>query len=595
MRVSSLLPLALAACAGQSGDTAKAPVVGPPLGMILANDGQLYAGAARVDITPTITETFTDLDNDHYFDGCINDPNADRAEFGCEEPFNDANGNGEFDAIFIAGFGSPRPAQEVHDPITTSAVVLSLNGEYVALVGIDAVGVLESRIRKVRNRLAADGFDMDRIVVSASHTHQGPDTVGIWGDEESLVTGINADYMLTLEDGIYDAVVTAAGQMVPVTPTVGAKNLADVDPQTTGVAFGGTNPDDWMIGTINDIRDPLIANDQVLAMAFDDAAGSRVATVVNFSSHPEVVGDENNALSSDYVGYARDYLEAAQGGITVWQSGSLGGMQSALSGTLPSIQLDGTRDLDGSGETVWLQGSGFELAQAQGILVAEGAMAALTDSTPWDKIQVRTAPLNIAVSNIGYQVAFQVGLLDSTREELLEGPDCPGYEDPGSDVYACVPAGIWALNLGPVAFASVPGELFPELFWGVPDEAAMADAALRPTDRRWKQANDACADVDYADCKDVETVGDCDCLSHHATPYRVSDEGVPPLADLLTGSYKAVIGIANGYCGYIVPPPDFSNYVSILTDNGDHYEETNACSPKFGNQVQDAFVELLGG
>jgi hypothetical protein len=30
----------------------------------------------------------------------------------------------------------------------------------------------------------------------------------------------------------------------------------------------------------------------------------------------------------------------------------------------------------------------------------------------------------------------------------------------------------------------------------------------------------------------------------------------------------------------------------VLTDDGDHYEETNSCSVSFGDLVLDAFLEL---
>ena len=47
--------------------------------MILQEDGQLYAGVARVDITPENFETYSDLNGNHSFDGCITDPIAERA------------------------------------------------------------------------------------------------------------------------------------------------------------------------------------------------------------------------------------------------------------------------------------------------------------------------------------------------------------------------------------------------------------------------------------------------------------------------------------------------------------------------------------
>jgi hypothetical protein len=582
-----VLGLLVIACNGEK-DSEESP---PPFGMILKDDNQLYAGVARIDITPEITEGYTDLNGNHIFDGCVNDPSASRT--GCDEPFEDLNGNGEFDAIWISGFGIKRAATGVHDPITAGGIVFSLNGEYVAIVGIDGIGFLENRITPAREALNAEGFEKDRVVISASHSHQSPDTVGIWGDLDNVRSGINPDYQESIEQAIFDVVSTAASVMEPVSPVQGQIHMSDFDPELSGAPFGGTNPDDWMIGTIDDIRDPLIAGDQLLAVGLDGANG-RVATLVNFSSHPEVVGDENSELSADYVYYLRDYVDRVEGGTTVFISGALGGMQSGLSGTLPSVDEDGNKLKDENGDTIFIEGNGWEGALAQGAAVGSAVDAVLTDTTAWDKISVSTAPLPIPVTNEYYQIAFNLGILDTQVEDLVMDSSCPGYGT-DNDVFGCVPAGVWLIQLGPVTFASVPGELFPELFWGVPDEPAMSDESLRASDRRWKQQDADCVGLDYADCKDVAAIGECDCLHYHAVPYRISDDSsVTALIDMLPGTFKAPLGIANGYCGYIVPEPDFSNYASQLTEDGDHYEETNSCAGNFATLIQEAYIGLTG-
>lgn len=586
------LALLLLACTGKEDDSA-APAA-PPLGMILAEDGQLYAGIARVDITPEIVETYVDKNGNNQFDGCDTDPTGTRT--GCDEPYDDVDGDGHFDGIWIAGFQSKRAALGVHDPITLSALVLSLDGEYVILGAIDAIGLLENRTRDLRDLLEAEGVDRDRVIVSSSHAHTAPDTVGIWGMDEDLKSGIYPPYQESLVPAFVDAIELAAESMVAVTPTQGLVRTA-VDPTLSGEPFGGTNPDPTLIGGINDIRDPLIEGDAVWALALDGADG-RVATVFSASGHPEVSGSDHSLLSADYVGYARDFLERRNGGLAMFLSGALGGMQSALGATLPAVDDDGNRILDKAGDPVWVQGvdpeSDWEMARTWGILVGQATEAALTDPQPWTGISVRSHEYLIPVDNVSFKLAFQVGLLDTPTEYIVQDSTCPGYGT-DDDNFGCVPAASWQIELGPSTLASVPGELFPELFYGVPDEPAMADASRRDGDRRWVQSDPDCATVPYEDCQDEETVGDCDCLHHHAVPYRISDTHPVPIAELLPGTYAVPVGIANAYCGYIVPTPDFSTYVSVLTDDGDHYEETNACSISLGDLVLDAFVQLNGG
>lgn len=575
---------------------------GPPFGMILKEDDQLYAGAARIEITPEIIETYFDKNENNQFDGCMTDPAASRDS--CNgEWYDDVNGNGHFDAVWIAGFQSSRAAKGVHDPLTVTAVVLSLNGDYFALVGVDALGVLENRIRDARDSLEADGFDRDRVIVSSSHAHSAPDTAGIYGRDEDVISGIYPPFIESIAPAIHDAIEVAAGSMVAVSPKQGAVHMTA--PEMNGVPFGGINPDTEVEGLIHDIRDPMIAADQVLSIALDGKDG-RVATIVSNSGHPETSGDEHSLLSADYPGVIRDWIDTHDGGVTLFMSGALGGMQSALGGTLPMVDESGALVKDDAGEQTWISGSSWEFVRVYGTLIAEAAESSWTDATPWDAIKYAKSDFLIPVDNTSFKLAFQVGLIDTPDEYVVQDSTCPGYGT-NPDNFGCVPASSWMLQLGPTTFGSVPGELVPELFWGVPDEPAMVDDALRQDDRRWVQEDPECIGVPYESCRDTDHVnvedcdgvegtvcdGVCDCLHTHVAPYVISsDPNVLPIVDMLPGTFKAPIGIANAYCGYIVPEPDFSTYVSVLTEDGDHYEETNSCSRNFAPLVQKAFQEL---
>lgn len=596
-----MLLLALFAC--EADDTA-ADSAGPPYGMPLAEDGVLYAGIARIDATPTDFETYSDLNGNHMFDGCVEDPAAERP--GCDEPFDDANGNSYFDAAYIAGFGDLRAAQGVHDAITITALVIALDGEYVAIVGDDALGVLENRTQDAKALLEADGFDSDRIVMSSSHSHQAMDTVGIWGDVEKLIPGVYTPYTEAFAENVRDAVQVAASGMVPVSPTVGVTMMSE-DPTLNGAPFGGTNPDDEEVGGLSDIRDPIIPGDQILAIALDATAdGSRLATLVNASGHPETVGSDNDQLSADYVYYVRDWIETHDGGTALFVSGALGGMQSALDSTLPEVDEAGNRVTDDQGAQVYdtTNYEGFEFAREWGTLVAQAAESALTDMQAWDQVSIAHEDILIPVDNVDFKLAFSVGLLDTPDSYVVQDSSCPGYTGYG-DVFGCVPLAVYELRLGPVTFGSVPGELFPELFWGVPDDPAMEDASLRQGDKRWVQVDPDCATIDWTtQCKDATLVnstctdegcdGECDCLHSHVAPYVLDDDDATPIVDLLPGTYKAPMGITNGYCGYIVPGPDFNTKASQLSEDGDHYEETNSCSKSFGPTVLAAFHTVTG-
>ena len=95
---------------------------------LYAPAASVQAGFSKVDLTPTGFETWEDVDGDSKYDP----EKGDR--------FVDANGNGEFDAIWLAGFHNSRPAQSVLDKLWARAMVLESGDVSLALCVIDMIG-----------------------------------------------------------------------------------------------------------------------------------------------------------------------------------------------------------------------------------------------------------------------------------------------------------------------------------------------------------------------------------------------------------------------------------------------------------------------
>jgi hypothetical protein len=617
-----LMLLAAAGCAEEK------PAESSPLGIILRDDGIIYAGVASVDITPDIGETFTDLDGNHDFDGCIDDPEA--AGEDCDEPFDDANGNGEFDPVWIGGFGPKRPALGVHDPIYARAVVIAYDGSYMAFVALDLVGLGSPRIHEARDRLAAEGFEPNRLLVASSHNHQGPDTMGLWGDPEAFISGLDEDYQAGLADAIEAVVREAASSMEPVTLQVGAVQMRDQSPKWfNGANFGGKNPSEIMHGLIYDGRDPVVVSDQLLVLQ-GHATDGVLFTLTNWSGHPEVRSSSNNLISSDYVGTLREVLEGQFGGMAMHLPECLGGMQSALNGDVPLVAEDGEHqfqtcdaaaiadaedtecfgldegaarlDEDGDAVPVWAEEDSWEFVDSLGWHIAEAAMVALDEGERYEEaaIRVEAETFQLPVENQVYNLLapfdiFELGLDTAVTDPAL----CPDLNEVETTV-GCIEVQTSRIRLGPVGFTAVPGELLPELAWGLPEMDSRWQAeATDPTQRGrdagavfFPQHDPNCNDVDYAVCQEAMTLDDCDCLRVHAWPYTLSyAEGQRPLLEAWDGSgvaYRAAIGMADNYLSYIIPEPDFNASVSLLTDDGDHYEDTVSPARDFATRVQEA-------
>ena len=581
---------------------------GTPLDLPLLEDGVTYAGAAVVDITPVITETFTDLNDNHDFDGCLDDPDA--SEEGCDEPFDDADGDGWFDAVFIGGFGPLRPANEVHDPIECRAVVIASGGEYVAFVGLDLVGLGSPRIYEAKEALAVDGFDPDHLFVASTHNHQGPDTMGLWGDPYDLaapVSGLDLAYQEQVAQAIEQAVRDAAADIQPVDLKVGAVNLRDVSPYYSGATFGGKNPTAKMHGLVYDGRDPVVVSDQLLVMqGTSPETGDVVFTYTNWSGHPEVRASANNALSSDWVGVTRQVLEQVYGGVAVHMPESLGGMQSALNGDVPLIDEDGnwvwTDELDEDGDPVpeYAERNSWDFVHSHGWIIADAAIGVLEEAQVYEApaIQVDGEDMYLPIDNLVFQLlgphdVFELGWDDAVEDSELCPEAAESSAHPG-----CLLTRAFRVQLGPITFLTVPGELLPELFWGFPDHAdwdgEASDVAQRGSGATFFPQHDPdCDEVGWEACSEDGSIGECNCLSVHAWPYALNDDdAVPPLVDTVDTEFAAVLGMTDSYFSYVIPEPDFNTWVSLLVDDGDHYEDTVSISPHFGTRWQEAQLAI---
>jgi len=631
MRALPVLACLLAGCPSSEPEPPPPAPTGP-LGIPIADDGVTRAGTAVIDINPEIRETFTDLNANNHFDGCLDDPAAMGED--CDEPFDDVNGNSWFDATFIGGFGPLRPALDIHDPVSARALVLSQGGQYIAFVTLDLVGLGSPRIHPARDLLAADGFDPDRLIVSSSHNHQGPDTMGLWGDPFDLgdpISGIDPAYSERVTAAIEQSVRDAAAAMEDVTLHIAQTSMRDRSPWFSSAVFGGKNPTSRTHGMVHDIRDPVVVSDQLLALRGDGANGT-VFTLTSWSGHPEVRGSENNAISADWVGVTRDVIEAELGGTALHIPECLGGMQSALGADLPLVTEDGVHvmqacsadevadandagcfgkeagdtrtDADGDEVPVWAERDSWAFVTSHGWHIAEAALDALQDAEAItaDPIRTDVESMYVPIENLAYQVLgpsgiFDLGFDDAETISVL----CPEVDSTAP--LGCIETRTFRIQVGPIGLITAPGELLPELFWGLPTDdpqwvAEAADPTARgPGSRYFPQHDNDCDAIDYADCTIREEFGDCDCLAIHAWPYVLSeDPEVPALIDLLDPAvtpYRAAVSMVDNYMSYIVPEPDFNTAVNLLGDrDGDHYEDTVSPARNFGTRFQDAQLEI---
>src|SRR5262245_34509845 len=283
--------------------------------------------------------------------------------------------------VWLAGFGKGRKATGVADPLFARAVVLSDGKRRVALVSVDLVGLFLTATQRVK--AALPGFD--HVVVSSTHNHEGPDTMGLWG-ETALQSGIDPDYLASVEKRIVEAVKTADKNRQPVSAALGTATAPEL---------------------LHDSRKPLVLHDELVALKFTTADGKAAGLVVQWNCHPETLGGDNTRLSADYVGYTVKHLEKKHGCPVVYLTGTVGGLMTSLHVEITSEK--GEKLKDGT----------FEKTARYGELLADAAQKAIKGGkalklTP---MTARSREIALPMANKGYLTLHSFGVLK--REAFL--------------------------------------------------------------------------------------------------------------------------------------------------------------------------------
>lgn len=613
------------------------PVEDPqaPLGMTLLADGITYVGTAVVDITPVVLETYTDINANDDFDGCFDDPAGER----CAEPFDDANGNGYFDAIFKGGFEPLHPAQSVAAPISTRAFVISHNAanteptRYFAWVTVDVIGLEGKRFWPVEEQLIAEGFAPDRLLVTATHNHQAPDTIGLWGDPLNSISGRDPVYMERITESINEAIRQAAVSMQPSQLSVATTSMEEQNPYFTGTKHGGLNPMVDAKGMINDLRDPRIISDKLLTLQANHLeTGSAILTLTNWSGHPEVGGGNDSAISADWVGVTRAALEGHYGGTAIHLPEALGGMQSALFLGLPLIDAQGVEQfeictaqdiaetdnvhdcfgkeagspkLDEAGHPLpqWALSSTSQVITSHGWHIANAAIKSLEDAEVIQDmyLDIDSEWMYVPVDNPIYNLIFNIDILELGFDDMVRDPTLCEETTEQAPI-GCAQARAFRARIGPVEFLTAPGEVTPEIAWGLPLSDAQfilesEDVTARgPNAMYFVQHTAACDTVSFEDCSNRKEVDGCDCLTLHTSPYILSEETVwVSYMDLSEARYKSTVSMTDSYFSYVLPGPDIHHDITVLDSyQGDHFEDTVTFSTKFADKVSQAHQVIDG-
>jgi len=521
-------------------------------------DAPLLAGAAVVSIVPTCFEAWIDVNGDGRYvanQDTLLDCGCDRlcpGDPGYSAP-DQGEGDGVLQASWIAGFGDGRAAAGVRgaadglrgegDGLWARAIVLQQGNTTLGIVALDLVGLFNDDTEAIRALLKSEGLELDHLLIHATHNHEGPDTMGLWG-AEFLQSGYDPAYQAAVHGAAVSALAGAVKSLTPVQELI----VGEVDISTyheLGVA-----------NVIRDSRDPWVVDEFIGAARLVGADDKTIATLISYGCHPETLADKNLLLTSDFVHALRRTVEDG----SVWQSApgvpGLGGpaifLNAAVGGMMTTLGVE-VHDPDGG---VYKSAS-FAKADAIGQLLGEMALDAVAngESIAAPRLSFANRVFFPEVLNTTYQFLFEVGVLKRTTYPPLRGSD-----------KIRVRTEMTLINVGPIQLLSIPGELLPELAIGGYDGSrvnAPGVPLLDPTNPN--------------------------------PPALEQAPAGPFLKDKMSGTYRWLIGLGDDELGYIIPDYDY-----VLADSmpylnqapGDHYEETNSLGPHIAGIIESTATAL---
>lgn len=381
----------------------------------------LYAGFAAVKITPDVPDLWVDKNDDAKY----NPKDGDT--------FTDGNGNGVFDEVWIAGFSNNKPANGVHDDTWARTMIIDDGKTRLAIVILDVIGFMNDDIVDVRH-LIPEEIGVTYTIVASTHTHEGPDLLGLWG-KSPLKSGINADYMKFVKTQIVESVIEAVKNMRPA--------KLEISEDLTGA-----------IRLVKDTRKPEVFDSGMrMIKVLDKETGNVLGSVVAWADHPETLWSKNLLVSSDFPHYVREGVEKGVfngdslmkqgiGAVCIYMNGAVGGLMT----THPSLPV-----FDPFTGVEYNEPS-YEKTEAQGKSLSLLALNAMENpveviDSAGISVLVRTVPMKI--DNILFKLGTALGVLDR-----------------GTSGWMKMRSELAVVKIGDISLVTIPGEIYPEIVNG---------------------------------------------------------------------------------------------------------------------------------
>lgn len=302
---------------------------------------------------------------------------------------------------WLAGYYPPHPGFLVHDRLWVKGLALQdRHGNGLVIVSCDLIGLLPDEVDKITDLV--NNTAPDSVFISATHTHSGPDTIGLWGIPP--FSGKDKKYMEFLRNSIVEAIDESVANLKN-----GSIRLAKGE--FSGYSFG---------------REGNLPDESFSVMQILLSSGTSVA-LVNFAVHADAV--KSFHISADFPYYLSERLGRLTGGEVIFIPGAIGGVQP--------------KD-DNDNDFFYVRMLGENLADAVYQSLKKPIIPKHSD------IIGRSITVNFPLQNKKFLWAAKLGMISSLANEQNR-----------------MEIMLVRLKIGPAEIVTVPGELFPKIWWRV--------------------------------------------------------------------------------------------------------------------------------
>lgn len=426
--------------------------------------------------------------------------------------------------VYLAGFGHDRIATGVHDPLYVRCVALQINGNGLVLCSVDLIGLFYDDVQEIRRTFQRQAPKDAHLVIACTHTHEGPDTLGLWGPT-ATESGLDPKYLGWVEERVSTTALEAMRAMQPARIQL-------------------ARDDHPLLAQLQSVdRPPYVKDPFLFVMRLTGASdGKTIATIVNWSDHPEILNRKNSQITADYPHWICQYLEAHLGGTALFFNGATG----KVSGLGAQVAL-----LDPQTGKVAEDGT-WRKAELLGSMIGQLAERALShaEAISPNALTFRSSVIFVPLSNHRFRVAEAAGILLG-RKPLFTGGRPDASTATGHDLQSEVDYITLKVRDRPLAeIVTIPGEAFPE--------------AVNGGITRYPGA-------DYPDAL-LEI----------------------PIRAALRTKYQFVLGLANDELGYLIPKAEWDEQPPYLQDSPQpYYGEINSVGPDAAAVVLGAIETLI--